>query len=114
MVMFGKKCNQIQAAELIMETRDTWNTKNIGDRVKVAKEYINNHLHRDNPNLMEYLLETGDLNLIEGTKSLFCGGGEPYDSEAYDNEDIHGKIHQGYMVIGLRTNKRTRHAGIIP
>ena len=116
--------DDIQAAELIMETQDTWTIKTIGDRVKVTKEYIDNRLHiarigneakyKDNPDLMEALIETGDLNLIEGTKSSFWGGGEPYDSQAYDNEDTHGKNHQGYMLVGLRTNERKRRAGITP
>ena len=115
--------DDIQAAELIMNTQDTWTIKDIGNRVKVTKEYLDNRLHiarignvakfRDNPDLMEALLETGDLNLIEGTKSAFWGGGEEYESDAYDNEDIHGKNHQGYMVIGIRTTERKRRAGIV-
>ena len=114
----------LQAAELIMNTQDTWTIKNIGNRVKVTKEYLENRLHiarignvakfRDNPDLMEALIETGDLNLIEGTQSSFWGGGEPYESDAYDNEDVHGKNHQGYMLVDLRTNERKRRAGIIP
>ena len=114
----------IQSAELIMQTQDTWTIKKIGDRVKVTKEYIDNRLHIarigneakycDNPDLMEALIETGDLNLIEGTKSSFWGGGEPYESQAYDDEDVHGKNHQGYMLVDLRTNERKRRAGIIP
>ena len=115
--------NDIQASELIMKTQDTWEIKQIGDRVKVTKEYIDNRLHiarignvakfRDNPDLMEALIETGDLNLIEGSKSSFWGGGEPYESTAYDNEDVHGKNHQGYMMVDLRTNERKRRAGIL-
>ena len=114
--------NDIQAAELIMLTHDTWTIKDIGSRVKVTKEYLDNRLHiarigniakfRDNPDLMEALIETGDLNLIEGTRSSFWGGGEEYESEAYDNDDIHGKNHQGYIVVGVRTNERKRRAGV--
>ena len=114
--------HDMQSAETIMNTSDTWKIKQIGDRVKVTKEYIDNRLHiarvgneakfRDNPDLMEVLLDTGELILIEGANSSFWAGGESFDSEAYDNEDAHGKNHQGEMLMNLRTNERTRRAGI--
>ena len=62
---------------------------------------------------MEALIETGDLNLIEGTSSSFWGGGEPYESDAYDHDDVHGLNHQGYMLVHLRTNEGKRRAGIV-
>ena len=74
-----------QAAEKIMNTDDTWTIKLIGDKVKVTPEYIENRLHiatigneakyRDNPDLMEVLLETEELRLFEGATSSFWAGG---------------------------------------
>ena len=114
--------NDEQAAETIMNTQDTWKIKQIGDKVKVTQEYIDNRLHiarigneakyRDNLDLMDVLLDTGELILIEGATSSFWAGGEPYDSLAYDNEDSHGKNHQGIMLMNLRTNERMRRARI--
>ena len=113
----------LQAAETIMNTHDTWGIKRIGDKVKVTQEYIDNRLHiacianeakyRDNPDLMEVLLDTGELVLIEGDTSSFWAGGEPFDSPAYDNDDSHGKNYQGKMLMNLRTNERARRAGLI-
>ena len=110
----------LQAAEQIMNTHDTWRIKQIGDLVKVTKEYIENRLHiarigneakyRDNHDLMEALIETGDLKLIEGATSSFWAGGELYNSEAYDNDDAHGKNHQGNMVMNLRDNEIRRRS----
>ena len=112
----------LQAAETIMATDDTWIIKQTGDKVKVTQEYIDNRLHiatigneakyRDNPDLMEVLLDTGDLKLVEGATSSFWAGGEPYNSVAYDNEDAHGKNHQGEMLMNLRTNERARRAAL--
>ena len=110
----------LQAAESIMNSTSTWEIKQIGDRVKVTKEYIENRLHiarigneakfRDNPDLMEALIETGDVKLIEGATSSFWAGGEHYDSEAYENEDAHGKNYQGNMVMNLRANEIRRRS----
>ena len=112
----------LQSAELIMNTNDTWRIKQIGDKVKVTQEYIDNRLHiarigneakyRDNPDLMDVLLDTGELILIEGASSSFWARGEPFDSLSYDNEDAHGKKHQGEMLMNLRTNERKRRAGL--
>ena len=55
--------------------------------------------YRDNPVLMEVLLDAGELVLIEGASSSYSAGGEPFDSPAYDNEDAHGKNHRGKMLM---------------
>ena len=103
-----------------MAIDDTWEIKHIGDKVKVTQEYIDNRLpiatigneakFRDNPDLLEALLDTGELRLIEGATSSFWVGGEPYNSLSYDNKDAHGKNHQGEMLMNLRTNERKRRA----
>ena len=69
--------------------------------MKVTKEYIDKRLDiagsaneakfQQNLDLMDFLLETEDLILIEGATSSFLAGGESFDLEAYDNGDAHGK-----------------------
>ena len=73
--------NDKQAQGDIMRLHCTWEIKACGDRVKVTKEYIENRLpianqvnntkFQQNRDLMEFLLETEDLILIEGTTSAF-------------------------------------------
>ena len=58
--------------------------------------------------LMEFLLDTENLTLIEGTTSSFWAGGEHYHSNAYDNQDVHGKNNQGCLVMYTRRNEHAR------
>ena len=112
--------NDKQAQDDIMALHDTWAIKSRGDRVKVTKEYLDNRLHiggvandakfQQNRDLMEFLLETEDLWLIEGTTSAFWAGGEHYDSLAYDNGDVHGRNNQGLLVMSTRNKECKRRA----
>ena len=107
-----------QAEDDIMNLHNTWDIKTRGDRVKVTKEYIDNRLviagvaneakYQQNDDLMEFLLETEDLVLVEGATSAFWAGGEPFNSLAYDNGDVHGKNNQGLLVMNTRENERNR------
>ena len=109
-----------QAEDDIMKIHDTWEIKRRGDRVKVTKEYIDKRLDiagsaneakfQQNLDLMDFLLETEDLILIEGATSSFWAGGESFDSEAYDNGDAHGKNSQGKLVMTTRENERRKRA----
>ena len=114
----AKLANDMQAYDDIMALHDTWRIKQRGERVKVTKEYIDKKLYiagganeakfRQNPDLLEFLIETGDITLIKGTTNSFWAGGEQYDSEAYENEDIHGKNNQGMLVMRTRRNEYIR------
>ena len=107
-----------QAVNDIMALHDTWEIKLRGDRVKVTKESLDKRLpiaeganaakFHQNPDLMEFLVDTGDVNLIEGASSSFWGGGEHYNSIAYDNQDAHGKNYQGVVVMRIRRNELVR------
>ena len=116
----AKLAKDLQAYDDIMSLHDTWGIKQRGDRVKATKEYIDMKLHiagganeakfHQNPDLLEFLIETGEVTLIEGTTNSFWAGGEHYNSDAYENEDIHGKNNQGILVMRTRRNEAIRRA----
>ena len=115
--------NDKQAEDDIMGLHNTWEIKARGERVKVTKEYLDNRLpiageandakFQQNTDLMEFLLETENLTLIEGATSAFWAGGEPYNSIAYDNDEVYGRNNQGRLVMDTRKKERNRRALLV-
>ena len=86
-----------ELAREIKETRDSYEVKNAGGLITASAEWLNGapdfmdvmivDKFEQNPDLLERLIDTYPLELIEASIDDEWGGGAPYQSKIYDSDD---------------------------
>ena len=94
-----------KVATTIMNTHNTHEIKNIGDKIPLSPEWIiarrpcaanaNQAKFSQHRFLMDALISTAGKRLIEGTTSAFWGGGARYESNGMTWETRMGRITKG-------------------
>ena len=104
-----------ELAEAIHNMENSYEIKKDGGEIVTTEEWNENAPNdlwklfdikmRSHPDLLERLMETAPLKLIEASKDTRWGGGAPFNSKLYDNDEQTGNNEFGVMATKYRDDK---------
>ena len=104
-----------ELATYIKGLTDTWEIKNEGGNITTSSEWnklspdllwsLFDHKMSQNPDLLERLIETAPMKLIEASSSMKWGGGAPFHSKIYDSGKCPGSNLFGETATKYRDQK---------